>query len=196
MIDILPDGTKVVGIDQIVTKTKNCKLTAHGDDLTRTMSDQGVPFRIRDGQNVDITMRLDGTIAANGRKTLGDEFPVGRRDDPTRVVIPIPVDSENNTFPREPNNKFPTISSTGIDGQGCHVAGSANAADAGGNNRTNDSITNAGNTNSRGDVIPNTTSHEILPNTGGVPLVGLVASGLFFACAGLLLLRSTIRRNT
>jgi hypothetical protein len=186
MIDILPDGTKVVGIDQIVTKTKNCKLTAHGDDLTRTMSDQGVPFRIRDGQNVDITMRLDGTIAANGRKTLGDEFPVGRRDDPTRVVIPIPVDSENNTFPREPNNKFPTISSTGIDGQGCHVAGSANAADAGGNNRTNDSITNAGNTNSRGDVIPNTTSHEILPNTGGVPLVGLVASGLFFACAGLL----------
>jgi hypothetical protein len=196
VIDILPDGTKVVGIDQSVTKTKNCELTAHGDDLTMTMSDQGVPFRIRDGQNVDITMRPDGTIAANGRKTLGDEFPVGRRDNPTRVVVPIPVDAENDTFPREPNNKFPIISSTGIDGQGCHVAGGANAAESGGNNGTNDSITNAGNPNSRGDVILNTSSHELLPNTGGVPLVGLVASGLFFTCAGLLLLRSTVRRNT
>jgi hypothetical protein len=193
VIDILPDGTKVVGIDRVIIKTENCELTAHGDDLTITMSNQGVPFRIRDGQNVDITIRPGGTIVANGRKTLGDEFPVGRRDNPTRVIVPIPVDPENDTFPREPNNKFPIISSTGIDGQGCHVVG---GADTGGNNSINDGITNAGNTNSRDDVIPNTTSSEQLPNTGGVPLFGLVASGFFFACAGLLLIRSTTRRST
>ena len=193
VIDILPDGTKVVGIDQITTKTENCELTAHGDDLTMTMSDQGVPFRIRDGQNVDITIRPDGTIVANGRMTLGDEFPVGLRDNPTRLVVPIPVDPENDTFPSEPNSKFPIISSTGIDGQGCHAAG---AADTGGNNSINDGITNPGDTSSRDDVIPNTTSDKQLPNTGGVPLFGLVALGLFFACAGLLLLRSTTRRST
>jgi hypothetical protein len=121
---------------------------------------------------------------------------VGRRNNPTRLVVPIPVDPENDTFPREPNNKFPIISSTGIDGPGCHVVSGANVADNSGNNGFNDSITNAGSTNSTNDVIPNTTSHEPLPNTGGVPLVGLVASGLFFGCAGLLLLGSTIRRNT
>jgi hypothetical protein len=193
VIDILPDGTKVVGIDRVIIKTENCELTAHGNDLTITMSNQGVPFRIRDGQNVDITIRPGGTIVANGRKTLGDEFPVGRRDNPTRVIVPIPVDPENDTFPREPNNKFPIISSTGIDGQGCRVVG---GADTGGNNSINDGITNAGNTNSRDDVIPNTTSDEQLPNTGGLPLFGLVASGIFFACASLLLLRSTTRRST
>jgi hypothetical protein len=197
VIDILPDGTKVVGIDQITTKTENCELTAHGDNLTMTMSDQGVPFRIRDGQNVDITIRPDGTIVANGRMTLGDEFPVGLRDNPTRLVVPIPVDPENDTFPSEPNSKFPIISSTGIDGQGCHAAGAADTGgNTGGNNSINDGTTNPGDTSSRDDVIPNTTSDKQLPNTGGVPLFGLVALGLFFACAGLLLLRSTTRRST
>ena len=187
MIDILPDGTRVVGIDQIIIKTENCELTAQGDALTITMSDQGVPFRIRDGQNVDITIRPDGTIVANGRSTLGDEFPPGRRDNPNRVIIPIPVDPENDTFPREPNNEFPIISSTGIEGQGCHVVGSS----AAGNNSTS-----PGDTNSSTDVIPNTTSNNPLPNTGGVPLFWLLASGIFSGCAGLLLIRSTLRRST
>src|SRR5918992_816828 len=48
VIDILPDGTTVVGIDQIIIETENCELTAQGDQLTITMSDRGVPFRIRD----------------------------------------------------------------------------------------------------------------------------------------------------
>jgi hypothetical protein len=188
VIDILPDGTKVVGIDQITIKTENCELTAQGDDLTITMSDQGVPFRIRDGQNVDITIKPDGTIVANGRRTLGDEFPPGRRDNPTRVIIPIPVDPENDTFPREPNNEFPIISSTGIGGQGCHVVGAGNTGDNG--------STNPGDTNSRKDVIPDTISDKPLPNTGGVPLFGLLASGLFFGCFGFLLIRSMIRGST
>ena len=74
LIDILPDGTRVNGIDQIIIETENCELTAQGDGLTITLSDRGVPFRIRDGDNVDITLESDGTIVANGRSTLGESF--------------------------------------------------------------------------------------------------------------------------
>src|SRR5215211_6256767 len=66
VIDILPDGTTVNGIDQIIIETENCQLTAQGDQLTITMSDRGVPFRIRDSDNADITLESDGTIVANG----------------------------------------------------------------------------------------------------------------------------------
>jgi hypothetical protein len=186
VIGTLPDGTKVVGIDQVIIKTKNCKLTAQGDNLTITLSDRGVPFRLRDGDNVDITIKPDGTIVANGRKTLGESFPPGQRNNPTRVIRPIPVDPENDTFPEEPNDTYRIISSTGIGGQGCHVV---DGADTG---NTNDN----GNTNSSDDVIPETVSDEPLPNTGGVPLSGLIVSGLVFAGAGLLLFRSMIGRNT
>src|SRR5215207_5581900 len=84
VIDILPDGTKVVGIDQIIVVTENCELTAQGDELTITMSDRGVPFRIRDGDNADITLEPDGTIVANGRSTLGESFPEAVRDNPDK----------------------------------------------------------------------------------------------------------------
>lgn len=186
VVDILPDGTRVVGIDQIVIETEDCELTAQGDDLTITLSDRGVPFRIRDGDNVDIKIEQDGTIVANGRSTLGDSFPPGARDNPDRLIVPIPVDPENDQFPRGPNDTFPIISSTGIGGQGCHVV---DGADTG---NTNDN----GNTNSSDDVIPETVSDETLPNTGGVPLSGLIVSGLVFAGAGLLLFRSMTGRNT
>ncbi len=43
VIDILPDGTRVTGIDQIIIKTENCELTAQGDDLTVTMSRLSAP---------------------------------------------------------------------------------------------------------------------------------------------------------
>ena len=42
-------------------------------------------------------------------------------------------------------------------------------------------------TNSSDDVIPDTTSNEPLPNTGGVPLYAVIVSGLRFAGAGVLL---------
>ncbi len=92
VIDILPDGTRVTGIDQIIIKTENCELTAQGDDLTVTMSDRGVPFRIRDGDNADITLESDGTLVANGRQTLRETFPERVRDNPDKRIIPIPVD--------------------------------------------------------------------------------------------------------
>jgi hypothetical protein len=123
VIDILPDGTTVVGIDQIIIETENCELTAQGDGLSITMSDRGVPFRIRDGQNADITLEADGTIVANGRSTLGDSFPEAVRDNPDKLIVPIPVDPENDVFARGPNDTFPIISSTGIGGEGCHVVG-------------------------------------------------------------------------
>jgi hypothetical protein len=123
VIDILPDGTTVVGIDQIIIETQNCQLTEQGNNLTITMSDRGVPFRIRDGDNADITLEEDGTIVANGRSTLGQSFPQAARDNPEKLIVPIPVDPENDVFARGPNDTFPIISSSGIGGDGCHVVG-------------------------------------------------------------------------
>jgi hypothetical protein len=201
VIDILPDGTRVNGIDQIIIETENCELTAQGNDLTITMSDRGVPFRIRDGDNADITLEPDGTIVANGRSTLGESFPEAARDNPDKLIVPIPVDPENDQFPRGPNDTFPIISSTGVGGDGCHVVG--DSRDGGGDTGNVDrragidkANTNAGDVNSKDGVIPDTISNNPVPNTGGMPMLGPVVSGLAFVSVGLLLFRSAVRRNT
>jgi len=201
VIDILPDGTTVLGIDQIIIETENCELTAQGADLTITMSDRGVPFRIRDGDNADITLEPDGTIVANGRSTLGESFPEAVRDNPDKLIVPIPVDPENDVFPRGPNDTFPIISSTGISGEGCRVVGDSRDAggDAGNVDRgasIDDAKTNAGDVNSKEGVISDTISDNPVPNTGGMPLLGPAVSGLAFIGVGLLLFRLAVRRNT
>jgi hypothetical protein len=170
VIDILPDGTTVLGIDQIIIESENCELMAQGNELTITMSDRGVPFRIRDGDNADITLEADGTIVASGRSTLGESFPEAMRDNPDRLIVPIPVDPENDVFPRGPNDTFPIISSTGIGGEGCRVVG--DSSDGG--------SADVGNANSKDGVIPDTISEsQVLPNTGGlsflVPAIAVVA---------------------
>jgi hypothetical protein len=201
VIDILPDGTRVNGIDQIIIETENCELTAQGDELTITMSDRGVPFRIRDGDNADITLEPDGTLVANGRSTLGESFPEAVRDNPDKLIVPIPVDPENDQFPRGPNDTFPIISSTGIGGDGCRVV--SDSRDGGGaagkvDRRVSidDGKTNAGDVNSKGGVIADTISENPVPNTGGMSMLGPVVSGLAFIGVGLLLFRSAVRRNT
>jgi hypothetical protein len=201
LIDILPDGTRVNGIDQIIIETENCELTAQGDGLTITLSDRGVPFRIRDGDNVDITLESDGTIVADGRSTLGESFPEAARDNPDRLIVPIPVDPENDQFPRGPNDTFPILSSTGIDGEGCRVVGDSTdgGGDAGNVDRRagiDEVNANAGDVNSKDDVIPDTISNNAVPNTGGMSMLGPVVSGLVFIGVGLPLLRSVVRRNT
>ena len=201
VIDILPDGTRVNGIDQIIIETENCELTAQGNDLTITMSDRGVPFRIRDGDNADITLESDGTIVANGRSTLGESFPEAARDNPDKLIVPIPVDPENDQFPRGPNDTFPILSSTGVGGEGCRVVGNSRdgGGDAGQVDRgasIDDTITNAGDLNSKDGVIPDTISNNAVPNTSGMPMLGPVVSGLVFVGVGLLLFRSAVRRNT
>jgi hypothetical protein len=170
VIDILPDGTRVNGIDQIIIETENCQLTAQGDELTITMSDRGVPFRIRDGDNADITLEADGTIVANGRSTLGQSFPEAVRENPDKLIVPIPVDPENDQFPRGPNDTFPIISSTGIGGEGCRVVGESRDGGS----------ANAGDVNSKDGVIPDTIPEsQVLPNTGGLsflmPAIAVVA---------------------
>jgi len=202
IIDILPDGTKIAGIDQIIIKTENCEFTGQGAELTITMSDRGVPFRIRDRDNADITLQEDGTIVANGRETLGETFPERARDNPDKRIIPIPVDPENDEFKRGPNQTFPIISSTGVGGEGCRAL--TEGANANGTNRTtnlddngtNVADTNAGDTSSREDVISDTKSKKPLPNTGGVPLLALAIAAFFCASGGFLILRSVIQRNT
>jgi hypothetical protein len=201
VIDILPDGTRVNGIDQIIIETENCQLTAQGDELTITMSDRGVPFRIRDSDNADITLEADGTIVANGRSTLGQSFPEAVRDNPDKLIVPIPVDPENDVFRRGPNDTFPIISSTGIGGEGCRVVGESTdgGGDAGnvdGTASIDDANTNAGDVNSKKGVIPDTISENPVPNTGGMSMLGPVVSGLAFIGVGLLLFRSAVRRNT
>ena len=97
--------------------------------------------------------------------------PEAVRDNPDKLIVPIPVDPENDQFPRGPNDTFPIISSTGIGGDGCHVVGDGRD---GGN-------ANAGDVNSKDGVIPDTTISEsqVLPNTGGlsflVPAIAVVA---------------------
>jgi hypothetical protein len=46
------------------------------------------------------------------------------------------------------------------------------------------------------DVIKGTVPDKLLPNTGGMPLLGLVVSGLTLVGAGISVIGSTIRRNT
>jgi hypothetical protein len=167
--------------------------------LTITMSDRGVPFRIRDGDNADITLEADGTIVANGRSTLGESFPEDVRENPDKLIVPIPVDPENDQFPRGPNDTFPIISSTGIGGEGCHVVGESKdggggATNAGDTTSIDDAKSNAGDLNSRDSVIPDTISEsQVLPNTGGLSMlvsamavVALLISG---AAIGLLSMR-------
>jgi hypothetical protein len=199
VIDILPDGTRVNGIDQIIIETENCELTAQGNDLTITMSDRGVPFRIRDGDNADITLEQDGTIVANGRSTLGESFPEAVRDNPDKLIVPIPVDPENDVFPRGPNDTFPIISSTGVGGDGCRVVGDSTdgGGDAGNTDDTtsiDDAKTNAGDVSSRDSVIPDTMAESsVLPNTGGLsflgPAIAVVALLISGAAIGLLSMR-------
>jgi hypothetical protein len=201
LIDILPDGTRVNGIDQIIIETENCELTAQGNELTITMSDRGVPFRIRDADNADITLESDGTIVANGRSRLGRSFPEAVRDNPDKLIVPIPVDPENDVFRRGPNDTFPIISSTGVGGDGCRVVGDSTdvGGDAGNTEDTtsiDDAKKNVGDVNSKDGVIPDTISEHQVPNTGGMPLLGPVVSGVAFIGVGLLLYRSAVRRNT
>ena len=205
VIDILPDGSRVTGIDQIIIKTEDCELTAQGDNLTVTMTDRGVPFRIRDKDNADITLQQDGTIVANGRETLGESFPEDVRDNPDKQIVPIPVDPENDQFRRGPNDTFPIISSTGVGGEGCRVAGGADGDRDGGRDAANTDdaatlddggSTNAGDVDSRDGVKADTISERQVPDTGGMPLFGFVVPGLAFVGVGLLLFRSAMRRNT
>jgi hypothetical protein len=208
VINVLPDGTQVFGIDQITIETQDCELTAQGDDLTITLSDRGVPFRIRDGDNVDITLRPDGTIVANGRETLGESFAEDQRDNPDRLIVPIPVDPENDQFPEAPNDTFPILSSTGIGGEGCRVVGGDGGADdpddVDDTNDTNDTddpgITDTddpdgadtGDVTSEDDVIADTIPDDKpLPDTGGVPPLGLAILGLSVLGAGAAILRDT-----
>lgn len=176
-------------IDQIVIQTENCELTKQGKDLTITLSDQGEPFRLIDGENVDITMQQDGTIIANGRKTLGPQataFNGDESDNPTRRIIPIPV-KQGDTPGGSVNDTFPIISTTGIDGKGCRVV------ETSATNQNDPSTNQPDDGGERSQVITDTVSDNPLPNTGGPPLLGLAVATFGLAVSGVSVV--TVRRR-
>jgi hypothetical protein len=165
------------------------------------MSDRGVPFRVRDGENADIMLEPDGTIVANGRSTLGESFPEAVRENPDKLIVPIPVDPENDVFPRGPNDTFPIISSTGVGGEGCHVVGDSRDGGGGvGNTDDTTSIdkanTNAGAVNSKEGVIPDTMAESsVLPNTGGLSMLMPVGAMLALIITGSAIGLFSVRRR-
>ncbi|MBA2535173.1 MAG: hypothetical protein H0V21_09190 [Rubrobacter sp.] len=178
-------------IDQIVIQTENCELTEQGKDLTITVNDQGEPFRLIDGENVDITIQQDGTIVANGRKTLGPlatAFNGGERDNPTRRILPIPV-KQGDTPGGSVNDTFPIISTTSIDGKGCRVV------ETSATNQNDPSTNQPDDGGERSQVITDTISDEPLPSTGGPPLLGLAVIALGLAVIGASVVGVGIRRD-
>lgn len=192
----LPDGTPVYGIDQVIIQAENCKFTAQGEGLTVTLQDPAGPFRIRDGNNMDFTLKKDGTIIMNGRKTLGDSFAPDERNNPTRVLRPIPVNPENFKPSRQPNDTFPIVSTTGIGGEGCQPVGDSaegrnSDPDPGDGNVSNEVIPDG---DSDDGVIRGSIPHRPLPNTGGPPLL-LIGFGVLGLGAALAVLRIAPRRR-
>ncbi len=173
-------------IDQVVIATENCEITGEGEKLTITLNDQGVPFRLIDGDNVDITILKDGTIQANGRKVLGPiatRFNRGDSQNKNQAILQIPVDPENDDFSDAPNDRFPIVSSTGIGGKGCQAVESARddspPDDTTPDDSTPDDSTPTGPTD---DPVPNddgviddTVPEQNLPNTGGPALLPIAA---------------------
>lgn len=124
------------------------------------------PFRIRDGDNVDITMDEDGTIVADGRTEVRGE------PNENRALVPIPVDPENFTLDDQPNDTFPIVSSTGVGGEGCRAVAAAEDTPDNGGEAAND----AGESTVPEGVIVSTIPDKTLANTGGpAPLLPLSA---------------------
>lgn len=198
----LDDGTPVYGIDQVIIQAENCKFTAQGNGLTVTLQDPAGPFRIRDGDNMDFTLEKDGTIVMNGRKTLGDSFARNRRNNPARVLVPIPVNPENFKPSRQPNDTFPIVSTTGIGGEGCQPVGDSAEGrngdpDPGGGNVSNEIARNVipGNNGGLEDgVIRGSSPDRPRPNTGGPPLLA-IGLGVLGLGAALAVLRIALRRG-
>lgn len=65
----------------------------------------------------------------------------------------------------------------------------------GSGNAAGDQYNGGGDVNNPKDVIPDTTSKKPLPNTGGVPLLGLAVGALALVGGGFSVLRASIRRD-
>lgn len=166
LIETLPDGTQVFGIDIIEIAAENCEVT-DPDDLTVTIDDQGVPGRFIDGENADITMDESGVTITGGTG-------------PNELLEPFLVEQEDAGADLPPNDTFTVVSTTGIGGEGCKATAASDDADD-------------GDTSDPDDVVPGTDPGGNLADTGG-PLFGFMVAGLILTGGGLLL-RSTMRRG-
>ena len=131
-------------------------------------------------------------------------FPAWGQDDlncddfPTQAAAQANLDAN----PSDPNNL-----DADDDGQACEDSelppgGSGeNTTGTAADDQYNDGGANDGGANDGGDVnnpkdvIPDTTSKKPLPNTGGVPLLGLAVGALALAGVGFSVLTASIRRD-
>ena len=77
----------------------------------------------------------------------------------------------------------------------CGIAANGNGDNDGNGGDVNGGDVNSGDVNNPDKVIPDTTSKKPLPDTGGVPLLGLAAVALALVGAGFSILRTSTRRD-
>lgn len=164
-------GEDVVGIDQITISAENCEIVDE-EDLTATLDDQGEPFRVINGVDVDITVDDEG-VTINGRETIegtvnGVEI---NEPNPDQIISGFEVEQDDTPEDLSINDMFPVVSTTGIGGEGC-----AEVADL---DTTPDT-----------DTTDDVDTGDDLPNTGGGPAD--TSTALLFVVSGFALLAMRI----
>ena len=175
LIETLPDGTQVFGIDVIDIAAENCEVT-DPDNLSVTIDDQGVPGRFIDGENADITVDEDGVTINGGTGENG-------------LLEPLLVDEDDAGEDPGINDTFTVVSTTGIGGEGCQPV---ETQDDDGDNNGED-MSGDDNDANGDDVIDDTIPDKDLPNTGGeVAAEAYEANAGVFAGAGALILLAAL----
>ena len=198
-----PDGSKILFSRQfgtsVAAKTDVHVMNANGSDVENLTNQP----EVNDG---DATWSPDGRQIAFVRGDCSEFSPdVQNPCDIWRMRADgsSPTQITRNTDDNYSPDWLPFGAGVIAQGNGDDTgnAGTDTAADdqynGGGNNDGGGDVSNddGGDVNNPKDVIPDTTSKKPLPNTGGVPLLGLAVCALALVGVGFSVLRTSIRRN-
>ena len=198
-----PDGSKILFSRQfgtsVAAKTDVHVMNANGSDVENLTNQP----EVNDG---DATWSPDGRQIAFVRGDCSEFSPdVQNPCDIWRMRADgsSPTQITRNTDDNYSPDWLPFGAGVIAQGNGDDTgnAGTDTAADdqynGGGNNDGGGDVSNddGGDVNNPKDVIPDTTSKKPLPNTGGVPLLGLAVCALALVGVGFSVLRTSIRRD-